>query len=429
MIGSFVRGQLRNVRGLSTVPGLIALSLWSVSFFTLWVDTSFPDFANSAPFRFFYTDYETARSVLSTVAAASITTLGLVYSIVLVVFTTAAGNIGPRLLQRFTGDAVNQFTAGLLGGTFLYSLTILHQTDSAYVPSFSIGITFFLVSLSVLQLIYFVHKASTSVTVDEEVAEIARQLEEDIDRLVDDEEGLDEYEQDPPDDKDFKYTVKSAKAGYITGVDIARLVALAEEHNLFINLAHGQGSFLIGGIKFASINRELSDNDFEELAHEIHEAVTVSNSRAPSADLEFSTNLLIEIALRALSPGVNDTFTAVACVDRLSSALERPVRQGLRDHIRADDGKIPRLRIPGVTLEDVIDAAFNPLRRAAAGNVLMTKHIIDALARLNQIGDDAACKLLSHHADLIMEGSRSHGLLKADLDFLEQYKEKKMAMG
>jgi len=415
---TFLRGQARNIRGLNTVPGLIALALWAFSLATLWIDRTFPEFASSHPFKLFYTDYETAKSVLSTVAASAITTLGLVYSIVLVVFTTAAGNIGPRLLQRFTSDTVNQFTAGLFGGTFLFALTILHQTDANSVPSMSIAATFFLAGLSVLQLIYFVHHASSSVTIDVEVAEIANQLERDIGALVDDEQGLDDYKKEPPSKKSFVDHVKANKSGYITYIDVPSLVELARQHDLFIKLCHGHGSFIVSGIRLVSMTRKLDDADREELVEEICSAIRVSESRSPESDIEFSTNLLIEIALRALSPGVNDTFTAVACVDRISSALVRPVRKGLRDHIRSDDDSIPRLYLPGMTLKDLINSVFHPFRRAAADNVLMTKHLLDALGRLHAIGDDEACELIKHHADTVIAGIKKEGLLKADLDFL-----------
>lgn len=414
----FLKGQARKVKGLNTVPGLIALALWGLSLFALSVDQIFPEFALGQPFGIFYTDYDTAKSVLSTVATASITTLGLVYSIVLVVFTTAAGNIGPRLLQRFTSDPVNQFTAGLFGGTFLFALTVLHQTDPSFVPLFSIALTFFLAGLSVLQLIYFVHQASISVTIDEEVAKIADQLEQGIGRLLDDKEGLDGSSIEVPDFEKLTDSIEAESSGYITFIDIPALVELGKENDLFISLIQGYGSFIVPGIKLAVTSGKLEGEQRKKFVNRFREALAVSNSRSPDSDVEFSINLLIEIALRALSPGVNDTFTAVACIDRISATLVRPVKSGLRDHIRSDTDKISRLYLPGMSLKDLINAAFHPLRRASAENVLMTKHILGALGRLNEIGDDDARAILRTHADLVATGAKNAGFLKEDLDFV-----------
>ena len=134
--------------------------------------------------------------------------------------------------------------------------------------------------------------------------------------------------------------------------------------------------------------------------------------------MEFSINLLVEIALRALSPGVNDTFTAIACIDRVSSALVEPVRKGLRDDIRADEDKVPRIRLPGLTLEDLMSTAFHPLRRASIGNVLMAKHLIDALARLAEIGDGDAVEIMRAHRKMVIETAQKGNLTKTDLAFL-----------
>ena len=420
----FFRKQIRNIKGLNTVPGIIALALWSFSLITLWLDQSFPEFSSTQPFRLFYTDYETAKAVLSTVAAASITTLGLVYSIVLVVFTTAAGNIGPRLLQRFTSDTVNQFTAGLFGGTFLFSLTVLHQTDSGFVPAISIAVTFLLAGLAVLQLIYFVHKASVSVTIDEEVAEIADQLEKDIAKLVGDEDGLDDYDQDPPEKDSYKDHLLVEISGYITHIDVQRLVKLAAQHDVFISLCHGHGNFIIPGLKLAEFTIRLEGKNRDDLFEDIRDSITISQSRSPDSDVEFSTSLLIEIALRALSPGTNDTFTAVACVDRITSALVRPVRRGLRDHFRADEKNIPRVYLPGMTLKDLLNNAFHPLRRASAGNILMTKHLLDALGRLFVLGDEEACRLIKDHAETVVEGVKGTNALKSDIEFVHKHYQK-----
>ncbi|MFD0916488.1 DUF2254 domain-containing protein [Pseudahrensia aquimaris] len=410
--------SLGSVKGLGTVPGLIALGLWSLAIVTLWIDGNFPEFAKTKPFEAFHADYDTAQTFLSTVAAAAITTLGLVYSIVLVVFTTAAGNIGPRLLQRFTGDNVNQFTAGLFGGTFLFALTVLHQTDATFIPAFSIAVTFLLAGLSTLQLIYFVHTASRSVTIDEEVAEIADQLESEIERLLA-QEDAERFDGELPEVSDEDQAIPVDGTGYIAAINSEKLVELCRKHDVFLSLLHEQGAFVIKGQRLAVLNRELSESDREEIETTLFEVVELSSSRSPNTDVEFAVNLLIEIALRALSPGINDTYTAVACIDRLSSALAKAVKRGLRDQIRTDEDDTPRLRVPGLTINDLINASFHPLRRASKGNVLMSKHILQALGRLSQIAEGGAREVLNEHADLVIQGAKNADLQKADLDFLE----------
>jgi len=417
---AFLKRHSENIRGLSTVPGIIALVIWVLSLMTLWLDQTYPEFSSSQPFKLFHTDYQTAQTVLSTVAAAAITTLGLVYSIVLVVFTTAAGNIGPRLLQRFTSDQVNQFTAGLFGGTFLYALTVLHQTDAGFVPSFSIAVTFFLAGLSVLQLIYFVHRASTNVTIDVEVADIARLLERDVSKLIDRVDKQGDRVANPGVDK-FADQIMAQSSGYVTFIDVEALVKLAKKHEIFISLAHAHGNFIVPDLVLARIDQPLLDDERPQIAKKILDSIVVSKSRSPSSDIKFSINLILEIALRALSPGVNDTFTAIACVDRISSALARPVRRGLPDQIRLDDNDNPRLYLPDLTLNDLINTAYHPIRRAAMSNILMTKHILDSLGRLYVIGSKEAREVLKYHADLIVEGTQKTACMQVDKDYIDDH--------
>ncbi|MEO1264686.1 MAG: DUF2254 family protein, partial [Pseudomonadota bacterium] len=152
---------------------------------------------------------------------------------------------------------------------------------------------------------------------------------------------------------------------------------------------------------------------------EVRENVIVANVRRPTGDIEFSINLIVEIGLRALSPGINDTFTAIACVDRLSSAMSSAVRDGLREPLRRDDDGTPRLYVGDFDLEQLIDVAFNPLRRAARGNVLMASHIARALGRLMKVAADDAKEHLRKHIDLLQEETDRADLLDIDKRFVQ----------
>ncbi|PIB24099.1 hypothetical protein BFP76_02325 [Amylibacter kogurei] len=423
---SALRKRLKQLRGLSTVPGLIALTFWFFAFVWLGVDRYFPNAFETGWFSFLAVNETTAARVLGTVASASITTLGLVYSIVLVVFTTAAGNIGPRLLQRFTSDRVNQFTAGLFGGTFLFSLTVLYQTTADFVPKISVTITMLLAVLAVLQLIYFVRTASISVTVDEELAAISSQLGRDIDALIASEDPK-EFQSKHDTDQDVALRICADGSGYIDEIDSKGLIAFAQKHDLYFQLCHGFGDFVIKGSKIANVYAKDNLSSDDEVTQYVQAAVMLSESRSPVSDVDFSIRLMIEIALRALSPGINDTFTAITCIDRISSALRNPVCHGLREHIRGDGDGIARLHLPGMTLRDLINTAFHPLRRAAAGNVLMTKHILDALGRLYHLGDDDARDILKTHIDLMIESAKQKTLLDADMDFILKQRDEILA--
>ena len=356
--------------------------------------------------------YDTAKQFLNVVANGSITALSLTYSMVLIVFTLAAGNIGPRLLKRFSADRTNQVTAGLFGGSFLFSLTTLYSTRSDFVPQLTIGIGGLLAILSVAQLIYFVHDVSRSVTIDEEIADIAKGLERDLGNMTDEEE----RDRTSPIPADFPFTILSARTGYLGSVDWQVLSQIARQNDVVVKLAEKQGAFIIEDQPLALLTDELPEHAIAG----IREAIEFDESRSTRHNIEFSIHLLIEIALRALSPAVNDTYTAIACIDRLSSSLAGPVKSALREELARDEAGAVRVVVPGMSAADMISTAFSPLRRAAGGNVLMSKHIADALTRLSYVARPEILPKLKEHALLLYREVAATSSQKADVEFIRR---------
>lgn len=409
--------QLKSVKGLITVPGSLALFLWFLVWPTLKLDAFFMGHEKLSLPYFFKLEYQTALSVLGTISASAITTLSLVYSIVLVVFTLAAGNIAPRLLQRFTKDRANQVTAGLLGGTYLFSLTALHQTDANFTPALAVAMALFLAALTVLQLIYFVHTVSKSVTIDEEIAAISERLEKQLSRIV--VEDADAKSEKIDFENDDWPTLSAENAGYLTITNSQLLVIAASSIGTFLHLNVKPGTFLLKGEVFASYRPvKISKTEQEAFSNSVRQSVALIPSRGSENDVEYDINLIIEIALRALSPGVNDTYTAIACVDRLSAAFQDIVRLGLSSQSLKDDDGNSSVFIEGLEVNDLLNTAFNPLRRAAGSNVLMLHHLGDALLRLYHVANDAAQFEIRRHLNLILEEFKNTNPLKNDIDFL-----------
>ena len=404
--------SLLTLNGLLGVPGAIAIGLWVLAFPMIWVDTQFTIIGDPLPFWLAISE-ETARSLLSTIATAAITTLGMVYSIVLVVFTLAAGNIAPRLLQRFSRDRVNQITAGLLGGTFLYALTVLRASGPDLRPEFSITLAFLLAAASVMQVIHFVHSVSRSVTIDAEVAKISEQLEDQINALlVKTGEGANEL-----DEEGLGTKLLAQRSGYVTMLDEDALIRIAQKQDTSIAVRVAPGDFVLAGQTLAVAG---FDEDSEDAAAAVHSAIVLQSYRGAVNDIRFSVSILLEIALRALSPGVNDSFTAVACADRIAAALVKPVSKGLRGDVRCDENGVARLKVPGLSLEDLLNMALHPLRQASRSNILMLDHIGVVLNSLYAIAGSDAKELIVAHGKALIETARAGDPINSDLEFLRQ---------
>ncbi len=395
---------------LLTLPALIALSIAALSPIVVAVEQSI-SFADKTPFILRF-EADSARGILSVVAAAAITALSLTYSLVLVVFTLAAGNIGPRLLKRFSSDPINQFTAGLFGGTFLYALVTLIFVQTEFVPRITIAGAVLLAILCVFQLIFFVRHVSQSVTIDDEIAKITQQLGS---ALADHLRKLEEVNDLP--DTDCPHELNAGTAGYVGAVNEAALVALAAQHDLTLRLEKPPGQFVLGDEVLLVMSGTVDD----EVADEIRSLIDIDHARSQTRPIEFSIHLLVEIALRALSPGVNDAYTAIAAIDSLSSAFATIADENLRPLCILDEDDTARLIMPELSVKSLVGQAFHPLRRAAADNLLVAQSLARALARLQAVGGAAMEDIIEKHAALMVRELERAGHLDHDIGSVTEY--------
>jgi uncharacterized membrane protein len=325
-----VLAKFRALRGFITVPGFISILGLVLAFLMLWLDLVADLYLDPGDLAWLSASPESGNLILSTVAGSAMAALSLVYSTVLVVFTLAAGTIAPRLLQRFSADRVSQVAVGLLGATFLYSLIVMRGLDEQSVPELSMTVAMLFAVMSVLMLLVFVNQAAKRVTVDEEIAAIARQLDEEIQEATSRGGSLDTDDLVWPAGSSFVLTAR--QSGYVDYVDHAAMSEKATPHQAFIDLDVMPGDYVMRGHKIARV-LGARDTGLEEA---VHKAIRLGSSRTPAGDLLFSVNLLVEIGLRALSPGLNDTYTAVTCIDRLSSSL-MPLREsGIASGVHCD---------------------------------------------------------------------------------------------
>lgn len=397
---------------LLTVPAFISMGIGLLPLASIWIEHQFakgilsPYVLQIGP--------DSARSVLSTIAAGSMTALSLTYSLVLLVFTLAAGNIGPRLLKRFTSDTINQVTAGIFGGTFLYALLTILFVEDDFVPKFTITIAGGLAVLSVLQLIFFVRHVSKSVTVDEEIGEITTNLRESLKIKFREQTG---HENAESQGKPFENEYVSSLSGYIGAVDDDTLLEWAEKEDFLIRMEIAQGGYVVKGQRLLTSDKKLNDGQVEKCLG----AIVIEDARSPENEIDFSTNLLVEIGLRALSPGVNDTFTALASVNSLSGALSEVVEYNSEPSEMTDSEGIARLFKPGISPARLIDQAFSPIRRASASNILMAEGIARALARLYvNAGKEAKEEIKKQVRDLNKVLTNTNQL-KTDIESVKSY--------
>ncbi|PWW02017.1 putative membrane protein [Hoeflea marina] len=396
---------------LLTLPAGIATTIgvlpYLLHFLTFDADLAIMSFLNLD------FDVESARAFLTVVAGGAMTALSLTYSLVLVVFTLAAGNIGPRLLKRFTSELVNQVTAGILGGTFLYALGALLVLRVDRLPLIIILGAGALAVISVVQLIYFVRHVSQSVSVDDEIAEISSRLSQ---KLTATGEAGESHEK-VPDSDEFTVDICCRKAGYIGAARRERLLDIVSRADMVLQLSKAPGDFVLFGEVIARATGEMD----EETVDAILECLPVRSSRHEDGSMQFSINLLVEIALRALSPGVNDTFTAIAAADGLSDALSRREHHNPGPTVLTDAEGVVRLIIPKQVFKQFFGQSFHPLRRASRNNILMAQALARTFSRIHASGDKAARDVVRNHASLLMQEITGAGHNEADIESVAEF--------
>lgn len=397
-----IRAPMALLRGFVTIPGAISLMGIATGGATFWADFHLLPQLDVRPFS-----AGAAETILSTLAGAAMSALTLVYSIVLVVFTLAAGTIAPRLLERFSHDRTNQIAVGSLGALFLHALVTLALSDRAE-AFFSVLVGLAMALGSVLLLLIFVDRVARRVTIDEEIAEIADELDAEFARAAKRSAGLEAEALARPDGP--VADIHAPRSGYVNGIDAASLAETACACGGFIDFTVDAGDPVLKGDLIA----RAIGGDAPSLAKAAVAAVSIGDRRTAEDDLRFSVALLLEIALRALSPGVNDSFTAIACIDRLTASFASAAEAGVTPGVYCDKAGAARVTAPKAALSDLIPFAFAPIRRAARDNILVAEAATRALARLSPRLEGTAADAAKREAALLAEEIAASAAVRAD---------------
>lgn len=347
---------------------------------------------------------DAARQILSSLAAAIITVVGVVFSVMIVTLTLASSQFGPRMLRTFIRDRGTQLTLGTFVATFFYAMLALISTGATFVPHLSVTIALALTAVDLGVLIYFIHHTATVIQLPEVIASIAH----DLARAIDAEAGAlaawPGIGNGPaPDvlrarlDGDGR-VVAAPASGYLRFVKHATLVRIAAEYDAVILLNHRPGHFLTQGHAMATVwPPEVADKIGERL-----ERVHITGPlRTLSQDIAFGIDQLVEIAIRALSPAVNDTFTALTCIDWLGDSLSKIAVAWHPQAFHRDGTGEVRLITAPVSYERLVQRSFEKIRQAAGGMPAVLIRQLDALHEVMTVAPVSRSQVLLDQADMI----------------------------
>jgi uncharacterized membrane protein len=412
-------------------PALMALGAVLLAWAVYWLDGRIPnDALRNSRFVLAGTPAE-LRSNLLGIAGTVLATAGVVFTLLTLPLSTVAAQYGSRLLRLFLGDRTTQLVLGMFVATFVYCIAAALSIPSGDVqpesPQLTATLGLYLMLATFATLIVLVQHISTMLQAPNIAAAAGAELREVVRREIKDgdtsgNEVNGELEtRSAPDSQDVPgalaevegYPVRARGTGYIQFIDPEILLTLARERDLVIRLLHKPGHYVGAGAVLALVWP--AGRVDERLDKLMRRAFQIGNGRTPTQDVEYAVNQLTEMAVRAMSPAINDPFTAMTCLDHLGDGLTEFVRQGERSANYYDrDGRL-RLVLEPVALGELLSAAFDMLRHASCDNARVLLHILEVI---DAIGQEAkapeARRQLLHHVSLIQAEIQAGELIEQD---------------
>lgn len=345
-----------------------------------------------------------ARELLSALIGAMITAISVTFSVSIVALTVAAQHFGARVLNSFVRHTSAQVVLGTFMATFVYSVIVLgaiEENGEGAIPELAVSGVVPLVIFSIGALIFYVHHVATSLQIGEITAEIAGDMEWAVTRVhagADKADGPEatEIEEAPPGGAE----VAAETSGYVQRIDFEAIVEAARTRGAKVWIRRETGAFVLGGTPIALVHPPGACD--AQLADVIRAACITGKDRTLWHDAEFAVKQLVEIALRALSPGVNEPFTALTCIDRLAQGLACAAASPPPRARWVDADGVARVFSRAQPFGVLLRAAFDPIRLFGGGNPAVYGRLLDAVGEIALVaGRPSDREDLRHQADLV----------------------------
>lgn len=411
---------------------ILALSIF-LSITLVYLDSSIDVSGEGWVRLFLVTSSDSARSILSTISSAMIGVAGTVFSVTLVALTLASSQFGPRLVRNFMYVRLNQIVLGSYIATYLYCLLVLNaindNDDFTFIPTISILVAIFAAIVNIILLIVFIHQIAISLQADKVISDIsdiiARQLEDNFPKKMEE-----EYEVEDTFDTGVAIagyqkhiSIKSPENGYLQYIDHDALTAAVSKENALLELFPRPGIFLVKGSEIGLI---YSHTNWEkDKLEKIVDQFVFGKTKTSQQDLEFSIHQMVEIAARALSPGINDPYTAIACIDNLTATLCYLAKAKFPSKHRFDEAGNLRVIAETVNFEGILNAAFNQIRQYSKGNPAVIIRLMEALITLHEFtSKESHKKAVIKHAEMVLRLGKQNIKEENDLHDLTERAEK-----
>lgn len=399
-------------------PALFSTFAFFLSFFTIYLDrhggsdwfTNFEWLHVSRP--------NGARTTLTVIAGSMIGVASTVFSITIAAVAYASGNYGPRLLTNFMEDKGNQLSLATFIGTFVYALMVIRtvrdedeRASSAadavgdvlpgFTPQISLMVAMVLAIFAVGVLVYFLHHIPASIRINTVLKDIGERLIRDIKRRY-----PSEIEEREPRQQAKGEPIIATSRGYVDIIDFDTLDEVARKYEATIALKVRTGDFIHPDVPIVELSGMEVD---EEIASKIGDCFSASGMRTATQDLEYLIDELVEIALRALSPGINDPFTAITAMHWMGAALAELGSRDLDRGPEQEDYDWDRVQPLSDDFQHYVERSFGAMRSGVATNRMAAINFIHALfSASTSCQSERRLRLISEEAETMVRQARHH---------------------
>jgi uncharacterized membrane protein len=392
MIRSLKQAAANLRESLWFLPGLMITLSVALALILVEIDSRVEsDWLENYP-RLFGLGADGSRGMLTAIAGSMLTVAALAFSLTLNAIMQASAQFTPRILRNFMRDRANQFVLGYFVGVFAFCLLVLRTIRGAdelkFVPSLAVMTGLVLALGGILVLIFFIHHIAESLQITKILDNIREETKQAVEKMFPEKLGAAATEEERTEMrhadrvKDWQ-KVPALGCGYVQSVDSNALVEFAARNNLLIKMRRGIGEFAVRSAALAEIADDAETRNgncaFDEgKIEEINALFTLDRHRTIEQDVGFGIRQIVDIALKALSPGINDTTTAISCLDSLGEILSEIARRKIPARVRAKDG-IARAIVVAPSFADYVETAFDQIRISGEGNQAVFERLLETI--------------------------------------------------
>jgi len=376
-------------------PLIIALALGFLGALISWLEEVMPAISDLVPRALFpsHADPQVAQVILAGIAGSIMTVVSIVFAIVLMTLTLASMQFSPRIIVSFSRDRVTQWTLGIFLGTFCYCMAALPAARSKpepFAPVATVLGAMLLAIACVGWLLFFIHHITQAISVSHIVDRIAGETVAMIDTLMPERRAANLIRHEPEPPGVDETPVAGEISGYVRFVDIPALLGVAKACHVTLRVLWRVGQFVPAGTPLLMATK--ASRIAPEKVAEIREAFDIGPSRTLEQDIEFGVLQIVDIALKAISPAVNDPTTAITSIDQLSRILIRFLSRERLSPLYYDPPGVLRVSFPWIDFDHLVISAFEQIRMYSKGDVAVSLRMLRALAAIAAASVDPAEK-------------------------------------